>query len=218
MPLPTRRFLAMLWLSLALHAALIGLMRLPPQASTSLPPELRVELAQPAPAWPRPPPAFRPAARARPPARAPQSMPQEAALSRPSSLPARAPASQPALSRPADTAGSVFDLPLLADPRYYAAKELDVQPVASPRPQPDYPAQAQEEGVAGRVVVRLHLEADGSISRTEVVSVTPAGAFGELFRKATLDALNAVRFKPAWRNGQPVRAVLEIPVVFEPGG
>jgi protein TonB len=84
------------------------------------------------------------------------------------------------------------------------------------KPEPVYPSQAEEQGVPGRVVIRLHLESDGSVSKTEVVSVIPGGVFGELFRKSTLDAIKGLRFRPAQRNGQPVRAVVEIPVVFEP--
>lgn len=124
------------------------------------------------------------------------------------------PQAAPAPSR--ESRGPVLDVPLLVDARYYTAKELDVQPFALRRPQPVYPVRAEEQGVAGRVLIRLHLEADGDISRTEVVSVAPGGAFGEMFRKATLDSLAGIRFKPAQRNGQPVRAVVEIPVVFEP--
>lgn len=112
--------------------------------------------------------------------------------------------------------GPVLNVPLLAETRYYLARELDVQPSALRRPDPVYPPRAEEQGVAGRVLVRLHLEADGSIGRTEVVSVAPAGAYGEMFKQATLDSLKATRFRPALRNGQAVRAVVEIPVVFEP--
>lgn len=115
-----------------------------------------------------------------------------------------------------DSLRPVINVPLLADTRYYTAKELDMQPSALRRPQPVYPPRAEEQGVAGRVVVRLHLEADGSVSRMEVVSMAPGGAFGELFRKATLDSLAGIRFRPAQRNGRAVRAVVEIPVVFEP--
>lgn len=222
-----RRFLVMLWLSLALHALVIGLTQLPPPVQVPQPRDLRVELSQPvqaeSPAVPareaglvqavRPPP-LRQAPVPSPVLPQPQPAvpaalpsPQHAALPAPS-----APAVAPAREAP----GPAIDVPLLADMRYYTARELDVQPAALRKPQPAYPARAEEQGVAGRVVVRLHLEADGSISRTEVMSVAPSGVYGEMFRKATLDALRDARFRPALRNGQPVRAVVEIPVVFEP--
>lgn len=222
LPAVRRRFIAMLWLSLALHAAVIGLTRLPPPAAVTLPPELQVQLAQPA--VPARPAATVPELRPAPPRRlpplqtpvqsAPQPAPSPAAVT-PSPVPVAEPAqAAPAPSREAP--GPQLDVPQLADTRYYSVKELDVPPSSVKKPAPVYPPQAEEQGVAGRVVVRLHLEADGSISRTEVVSATPGGVFGELFRKATLDSVKGIRFRPAQRNGQPVRAVVEIPVVFEP--
>lgn len=229
MPVPQRRFLAMLWLSLALHAVVIGLTQLPPPVKVPLPAELRVEIVQPAPlaqpveAMPQPKPKPEPTPvvkPTRPLLAGPQPLPQSItqplpAAPLPRAVPAPAP-SVPAVEPDRESPGPALNVPLLADTRYYTAKELDVQPTALRRPEPLYPVRAEEQGVAGRVVIRLHLEADGSISRIEVVSVMPGGVFGEMFRKATLDSLGATRFKPAQRNGQPVRAVVEIPVVFEP--
>lgn len=231
MPAARRRFIVMLWLSLALHALVIGLTQLPSPVRVLLPPDLRVEIAEPAPAaqatLTTPEPTVKPPARVpqpAPPARqvpprlqaTDAPLPQAVSPPMPASQAAPAAPSVPAPSRKAP--GPVLDVPLLVDTRYYTAKELDVQPFALRRPEPVYPVRAEEQDVAGRVLIRLHLEADGSISRTEVVSVAPGGAFGEMFRKATLDSLAGVRFKPAQRNGQPVRAVVEIPVVFEPDG
>jgi protein TonB len=225
MPAARRRFIVMLWLSLALHALVIGLTQLPSPVRVPLPPDLRVEISEPAPVAQATSSAHEPAAKPAP--RPPQPLPpvrQEPAqpqapqtVSPALPIPQVAPA--PSTAAPSrESPGPVLDVPLLADARYYTAKELDVQPFALRRPEPAYPVRAEEQGVAGRVLIRLHLEADGSISRTEVVSVAPGGAFGEMFRKATLDSLAGVRFKPARRNGQPVRAVVEIPVVFEPDG
>jgi protein TonB len=225
MPAARRRFLVILWLSLALHALVIGLTQLPPQVRVPLPPDLRVEISRSAPAAqtvqpmpPSDPASRRPAAKpleALPPLRQESARPQ-------APPPAAAPVqqAQPAAASPVvpgrESQGPVLNVPLLADVRYYTARELDVQPFALRRPQPAYPARAEEQEVAGRVLVRLHLEADGSVSKTEVVSVTPGGVYGEMFRKATLESLKDARFKPAQRDGQPVRAVVEIPVVFEP--
>lgn len=224
LPLPPsrRRFIAMLWLSVALHAAVIGLTRLPPPVAVTLPPELQVQLAQPA--APARPAATMPESRPVPPRRLPPLQTSVQSVLRPAPSPAAvtpspAPVAEPAQAAPApsrEALGPQLNIPQLADSRYYSVKELDVPPSSVKKPDPVYPPQAEEQGVAGRVVVRLHLEADGSISRTEVVSVTPGGVFGELFRKATLDSVRGIRFRPAQRNGQPVRAVVEIPVVFEP--
>lgn len=242
LPVARRRFLIMLWLSLALHALVIGLTGLPPPVVVSVPQELEVRMAQaaadvkpaePAPVTePEPKPAPRPltSSRPAPPQMQPQVAPQAATVSEAEPVappvavvpsappsPARAqPQPGPAVAPARKAPGPALDIPLLADTRYYTAKELDVQPSVLRRPEPVYPFQAEARGVPGRVVIRLHVEADGRVSRTEVVSVTPGGAFGELFRKSTLDAFGAIRFRPAERNGQPVRALVEIPVLFEP--
>lgn len=228
LPAVRRRFLVMLWLSAALHAATLGLTSLPPPIRVPLLPELEVRLAQPALAA-RPPavlPEPRPTSGPPRPLPPPPAQPRPLAVAVPAPQPVAPAAMPPSPAAPAPAAaviatgreapGPELNIPLLADSRYYTAKEVDVQPSALRRPEPAYPLQAEEQGVAGRVLIRLHLESDGSVSKTEVVSVAPGGVFGELFRKATLDSLKAVRFRPAQRNGQPVRAVVEIPVVFEP--
>jgi TonB family protein len=107
--------------------------------------------------------------------------------------------------------------PLLVDTRYYPTKELDVLPVALHKPEPVYPPQAEEQDISGKVLLRLHLEADGSISQADVVSVTPGGVFGELFKKSVQDAVRTLRFKPAKRNGLAVRALVEFWIVFDQG-
>jgi protein TonB len=224
----------MLWLSAALHAAVIGLTSLPPPKGAAMPPELEVRLvqpAQPAPAaapMPEPKPVAKPSRPVRAPtAQSPSSMPVQplpqtvapAAVPLPAAPPppaVSAPVPAPSAAANRESPGAQVNIPLVADSRYYSARELDVQPSALRRPEPVYPSRADEQGVSGRVVIRLHLEIDGSVSKTEVVSVSPGGVFGELFRKSTLDSVKGIQFRPAQRNGQMVRAVVEIPVVFEP--
>ncbi len=226
LPVVRRRFLFMLWLSAALHALLIGLTRMPPPAAVTLPPELEVQLSTSTPSIQHPEPLAKPRlVTPRPSQPVQEPLPKPQVVVQPTTQPVAAPdtpiapapvAATPAVAPSRETPGPQVSIPLVADTRYYSAKELDVQPSALRRPEPVYPPQADEQGVSGRVVVRLHLEADGSISKTELVSVTPGGVFGEMFRKSTLDSLKSIRFRPAQRNGQPVRAVVEIPVVFEP--
>ncbi len=226
LPVARRRFLFMLWFSAALHGVVIGLTRLPPPSSIVLPPVLEVLLPQPQkptqaakplvepkllPVQPRqmePRPELAPK-----PEPVVQQVPQQTTPALP---PTTQVTSTPAPASVQEAPGPQVNIPVVVDTHYYSAKELDLQPSALRKPEPAYPARADEEGVSGRVVVRLHLESNGSISKTEVVSVTPGGVFGEMFRKSTLDSLKNIRFRPAQRNGQPVRAVVEIPVVFEP--
>jgi len=240
LPDSRRRFLQMLWFSAALHALVIGLTRLPPLTLAALPPELQVQFAQPAPT--ARPPAVTPEPQTLPrqtlpaPAKSPplavppspvvQSSPQPVPAPSPEALPRAVVPSPVQTSLPAalpsaasrEAPGPQVNIPLTVDSRYYATRELDPLPAALHKPDPVYPPQAEDQGVSGSVLLRLHLEADGSISQTEVVSATPAGVFGDLFKKSALDSIRTLRFRPAKRNGQPVRALVEFRVVFEQGG
>jgi TonB family protein len=63
----------------------------------------------------------------------------------------------------------------------------------------DYPAEAQAAGMTADVVLRLRIEADGSVSEAEVMS--PAG---HGFDEAAVAAARRFVFAPALNNGQPV--------------
>lgn len=228
-----RRFLQMLWLSAALHAAVIGLTRLPQQAVAVLPQELQVELARPPglstpdlepPPLPRPPVIQKQIASHPVAVPVPTAMPSRAVVQvTPAPAPAGMSASQPTSSNASSVTlnvvthnapGPQVNIPLAVDARYYQAKELDVVPKGL-KGEPEMPPQAQDAGVGGRVELRLHLEADGSISESEVISVKPGGVFGELFKKSALEWARSQRhIQPATRGGRAVRAILIVPVVF----
>ncbi len=225
----------MLWFSAALHAAVIGLTRLPPQQPASPSLELQVELMdQPAAPAPQVLPA-QPVVVPEPTLLNPEPAP---VASQPIALPAPAPTNKTAVETipvpaavpvpqsgaPAassvtlnvatrDAPGPQVNIPLAVDSRYYQARELDVIPKGL-RGEPEMPQRAVDAGVGGRVEVRLHLEADGTISSSEVVSVKPGGVFGELFKKSVLEWVRGQRLQPATRGGRAVRAILIVPVVF----
>jgi protein TonB len=62
-----------------------------------------------------------------------------------------------------------------------------------------YPAQARADGVEGRLVLRLTIGADGSVSKVEVVSSVEAA-----LDAAAIVSAKKWRFKPAMRCGRPV--------------
>jgi protein TonB len=140
-----------------------------------------------------------------------------------------APAPQPAAPPPAEpqpapvpatpgtgTARPAPDLTMTSsvDLTYYSARELDVQPRALRRIEPEYPADADRQRLSGKVRLLLKVEADGRLSDIEVVSASPPGLFEDAAKKAFQDA----RFSPAQKNGQPVRAQVLIEVVFDWAG
>lgn len=228
-----QRVLVAGWISLGLHAALIALVQVAPPAPVGLgKPVIEVQLAsrQPAPvaaARPAPVEASPPAAFPETPAPTPSLTPSEAVdtlpVTRPTVAspqpPAPAPVVPPAsadtsavtpspapatASEPAAAISSAVDL------TYYSARDVDVHPHELSAIKPIYPAAAERRRVTGRVVMQLKLEADGRVSDLEVLSANPPG----IFEASALQAFRIARFSPAQRNGRPVRALVQIEVVY----
>jgi protein TonB len=96
-------------------------------------------------------------------------------------------------------------------PAYYSEHDLVILPQSLHQIEPIYPAEADRQGLSGKVHLRLKLEADGRVSNIEVLSATPPGVFDE----SALQAFRTARFAPAQKNGRPVRAQVEIEVVYD---
>ena len=74
-----------------------------------------------------------------------------------------------------------------------------------------YPKEAIDGHIEGRVVVSFIVEKDGSISNAEVKR-----SIHESLDKEALRVVNAMpKWKPGMENGQPVRARFHIPVSFK---
>lgn len=68
--------------------------------------------------------------------------------------------------------------------------------------EPAFPRQALRSGLAsGRVELRLHLKADGSVGQAEILSATPEG----VFETAAIAAAMQWRCLPAAEAGSTVR-------------
>lgn len=247
-----RRFLLVLWFSIALHLALIGLFQVSPPSVPRPKADLLVQMQSgtvaPTPDLPE---SARKQVHEKPavtPTRtlvqtaSPQTAPlRQLAVTVPSPVMVspQAPAprvdmsatvAQPVPTQPAPIqpetparppaalpdSHDVMTLPQIEDSRYYAVKELDGLPRPLRRLEPVYPPQADEQSIPGRVTLKLHLESDGHISQTEVSAVEPANAYGELFRRSALEAVKNLQFRPAMRNGVPVRALMEYRITFDP--
>lgn len=76
---------------------------------------------------------------------------------------------------------------------------------------PKYPVAAFEQGVSGKVELRVEVGADGRVTDVRVLSAAPAGVFED----AAVTSARAWTFKPALRDGKPVASALKIPVTFE---
>ena len=87
------------------------------------------------------------------------------------------------------------------DPTYYTARELDVYPALSSAL--DFrvpPGDARE--IAGRVLLRVDVSATGAVDAVTIVEAEPAGYFEEDARRA----FAAAQFRPALKNGRPVKS------------
>lgn len=219
--------LAALWISAALHLAIIGLVQIRPARLPTAPapvPVLTARLeARPAAtaqaaAAPSPPAANNatpPRAAAPAPKPAPPAPPAPAAARPPATAPHPAPTGElPNNPDAATKPGPSIAVPLLVNPVYYPARDLDVQPHALQPIQPLYPSAALDRQLSGTVTVELHLEADGRVSEAKVISADPPG----YFEQAALAAFKDARFSPAIRRDEAVRCKILIKVKFDFNG
>ncbi|MFP5403979.1 MAG: TonB family protein [Gammaproteobacteria bacterium] len=199
------RPLAAVWVSLALHGAIIALIQVAPPASpvAGYAIEARLVDVQPAPLALQP---AEPLAEAEPLTPAPTTEPHTPAAVLPTPPVEPRPA-EPAAAEPAP-AGA---LSTAVDLTYYSARELDVQPRALRAITPEYPADADRQRLSGTVRLQLKLEADGRVADASVVEASPPGVFDE----SALRAFRAAHFAPARKDGRPVRAQILIEVSYD---
>ncbi len=73
----------------------------------------------------------------------------------------------------------------------------------------DYPADARDEGVQGRIVITFVVDERGRVANPRVIdSVDPRLA------RAALEAVRTLRYAPALRGGEPVSVQITLPVTF----
>jgi TonB family protein len=77
-----------------------------------------------------------------------------------------------------------------------------------------YPAEAQEKGVQGRVIVQMVVEKDGTITHAKVVR----GVDPLLDTEALRVVNSSPKWKPGKQNGEAVRVKYTLPIMFRLGG
>ncbi len=77
-------------------------------------------------------------------------------------------------------------------------------------PIPRYPRRARQQGIEGRVVIRLTVAADGTPAR---ISILQSSCYAILDR-AAVGTFRDWRFRPATRAGVPVVSSLDVPISF----
>lgn len=98
----------------------------------------------------------------------------------------------------------------IADPTYYAVRQLDVYPALASPVELVYPAAAAASNVKGRVLLLLLIDASGTVDDASVVEAEPAGYFEHEARRT----LRSARFKPALKDGRAVKSRILVNVDY----
>jgi len=80
-------------------------------------------------------------------------------------------------------------------------------------PAPPYPSDARRRGLQGSVLLRVTVSTEGRPAQIALIESSGWAILDD----AALEAVQAWRFEPARRQGQPVEATVEVPVVFQIG-
>lgn len=100
-------------------------------------------------------------------------------------------------------------LPLLASADDTIYTKVDVNPVPVKTPPPDYPEAMKRQGISGVVAVSIVIDEKGT-----VVSASVAKSSQPDFETPALDAVKKWKFKPAQKDGAPVKMKVTIPIRF----
>ena len=95
---------------------------------------------------------------------------------------------------------------------YLNMNDVDIRAEPINDPPLRYPWVEYQQRLAGVVRVALFINAQGVLERVDVMEATPPGHFEE----AALEAVVQLRFRPAIKNGRPVKSQKTIDVVFDP--
>lgn len=119
------------------------------------------------------------------------------------------PEPKPVTPPPYSPSGGI-ELPLIRDPTYYPAKQLDVYPQPLTAIKLDYPDSAAAERIDGRLLMLLLIDEFGVVNEASVVEAHPEGYFEE----TTLSVFRATRFSPAQKQGHPVKSRVLLQVKY----
>jgi len=95
------------------------------------------------------------------------------------------------------------------------------RPLAS-NTQPSYPKRLRDEGISGRVVLKLHVHRDGSVRGAKVLSKKNSATTEEekkaasaAFLKSVIKVVKSWRFTPATLAGKPISVWHKVNIPFE---
>jgi protein TonB len=100
-----------------------------------------------------------------------------------------------------------LSLRLAADDTVYT--KVDVNPVPVKTPPPQYPSEMRRSGVSGVVAVTIIVDETGLVSSCVVAKSSHPD-----FEEPALAAVKKWKFKPAQKDGAPVKMRVTIPIRF----
>lgn len=87
----------------------------------------------------------------------------------------------------------------------------DSKPTPAYQPKPTYPDFARRLGHEGRVVIRIQVLSSGAVGTASIERSSGYAVLDE----AALATIKRWRFRPAQQAGQPVDAILNVPITFK---
>jgi protein TonB len=95
-------------------------------------------------------------------------------------------------------------------PEAVASQAATSAPVPLESPAPSYPPEAFRNGESGTVLLRVHVDPQGSPYAVDLVQSSRSRALD----RAASQAVRRWRFRPAMRGGQPVAGEVQVPITF----
>ena len=95
----------------------------------------------------------------------------------------------------------------------YRIDEIDTPPKPIEMFPPQYPIEAKEKKIEGKVVLRFIVGIDGIAHEPQVENAEPEGVFEEV----ALEAVAKYKFTPAKKNGEDVNCFVKMPMAFKLG-
>ena len=91
----------------------------------------------------------------------------------------------------------------------FASAAVAEGPLAIHAPPVGVPEETAGSGLAPEAAVKISIDERGSVTKVEVVSITPSSEYDELFRRELVEKLSQWRYAPAVENGKPVASTLD---------
>ena len=95
-------------------------------------------------------------------------------------------------------------------PQILSVKDVDTPPLLVKRTAPEYPEIALQEGIEGKVVLEIVVNAKGHVENVKVLKSS-----NKVLEEAAVKAAKQYVFKPAQKSGKNVAVSIVLPITFQ---